>query len=130
MQSIIVEDCFGVDCPLGVIHPRASKNVKESAYPLGCGLCEKTKVNEVIIVTAEMRRKKKEHLEWRIKEEKRIKEEQERQRIERERRWQEQLERQRQWREERERQERANREDAFNRARQAQARKNARRQIR
>ena len=32
-------DCGGVDCPLGVPHPAASKNPIKSMYPLGCSLC-------------------------------------------------------------------------------------------
>ena len=86
VKNIVIEDCFGIDCPLGVIHPRASKNVKESAFPLGCGLCEKSKVNEVVIVTAEMRKKKEEFEVWRVEEEKRIEEEKEKMRQEAEKR--------------------------------------------
>ena len=37
-----VEDCGGVNCPLGVNHPPASKDPMKSNYPLGCSLCRKT----------------------------------------------------------------------------------------
>ena len=53
----MTQDCFGIDCPLGVHHPRAP-----NPYPIGCGLCEKKPANEVIIVTPEMRRKHEENL--------------------------------------------------------------------
>ena len=33
------EDCFGVNCPLGVAHPPPSDKVKLSAMPLGCSAC-------------------------------------------------------------------------------------------
>ena len=33
------EDCGGVNCPLGVPHPRPCDDPKKSAYPLGCSLC-------------------------------------------------------------------------------------------
>ena len=33
------EDCGGVNCPLGVPHPRPCNDPKKSAYPLGCSLC-------------------------------------------------------------------------------------------
>ena len=79
---VITYDCFGVNCPLGVPHPRAGPNVKESTYPLGCALCEKSKVNEVVIVTREMKQKNKEEMKKRAEEEKRLKEEEERRRVE------------------------------------------------
>ena len=34
-----LEDCGGVDCPLGVPHPPASHNAMKAMYPLGCSLC-------------------------------------------------------------------------------------------
>ena len=34
-----VEDCKGVNCPLGVPHPPASNNPRMSAFPLGCSIC-------------------------------------------------------------------------------------------
>ena len=37
-----VEDCGGVNCPLGVNHPPASKDPMKSNYPLGCSLCRNT----------------------------------------------------------------------------------------
>ena len=37
-----IEDCGGVDCPLGVPHPPASSDPKKSMYPLGCSLCRDT----------------------------------------------------------------------------------------
>jgi len=37
----VKSDCEGgAECPLGLAkHPKASMNVKESMYPLGCCLC-------------------------------------------------------------------------------------------
>ena len=32
-------DCGGVNCPLGVPHPPASRDAVKSMYPLGCSLC-------------------------------------------------------------------------------------------
>jgi len=32
-------DCHGVNCPLGIAHPPASKNHKEANFCLGCGIC-------------------------------------------------------------------------------------------
>ena len=40
----LVKDCGGVDCPLGIPHPPASKDPIKGMYPLGCSLCRvKTK---------------------------------------------------------------------------------------
>ena len=38
-----LEDCGGVDCPLGVPHPPANHDPKLSLYPLGCSLCKSAK---------------------------------------------------------------------------------------
>ena len=38
-----IEDCGGIDCPLGVPHPPANHNPKLSLYPLGCSLCKSSK---------------------------------------------------------------------------------------
>ena len=64
-KKMPIEDCFGLDCPLGVPHPRASNDIKVSTFPLGCGLCEKKRVNEVVIITPEMRKKAEEQAEKR-----------------------------------------------------------------
>ena len=34
-----IEDCGGVNCPLGIPHPPASKDLSKSTFPLGCGIC-------------------------------------------------------------------------------------------
>jgi len=34
-----VKDCGGINCPLGVAHPPASKDPVKSSFPLGCGIC-------------------------------------------------------------------------------------------
>ena len=64
-----------MDCPLGVPHPRAGPDYKTSSFPLGCSLCERKKVNEVVVVTAEMRKKYEENLIFRVEEPKRLEEE-------------------------------------------------------
>ena len=38
------KDCDGINCPLGVPHPPASKDPLKAMYPLGCSLCRKVKV--------------------------------------------------------------------------------------
>ena len=38
-SNIPLQDCNGVNCPLGVPHPPASSDHRKSAYSLGCGLC-------------------------------------------------------------------------------------------
>ena len=44
----VINDCGGVNCPLGVPHPPASEDPLKSMYPLGCSLCRvKTKGNYV-----------------------------------------------------------------------------------
>ena len=63
-----------MDCPLGIQHPRAGHLVKNSAFPLGCALCDTNKATEVVFVTDEMRRKHEENLEFRVIEEKRLEE--------------------------------------------------------
>ena len=37
------QDCGGVNCPLGVPHPPASRDPMKSMYPLGCSLCRMEK---------------------------------------------------------------------------------------
>ena len=32
-------DCHGVNCPLGIDHPPASKDPRKSNFALGCGIC-------------------------------------------------------------------------------------------
>ena len=39
------KDCHGVNCPLGIAHPPASKNPRESNFALGCGICRSEKTN-------------------------------------------------------------------------------------
>ena len=39
-----VKDCKGVSCPLGLPHPPASFNPRQSVFPLGCGICRSEKV--------------------------------------------------------------------------------------
>ena len=34
-----IRDCCGVNCPLGVPHPPADRDVKKSTYALGCNIC-------------------------------------------------------------------------------------------
>ena len=34
-----LDDCGGVNCPLGVPHPPASYDALKGMYPLGCSLC-------------------------------------------------------------------------------------------
>ena len=53
-------DCHGVNCPLGIAHPPASKNHKESNFALGCGICRSEKASafkgtavQQVITTAE-----------------------------------------------------------------------------
>ena len=36
-------DCHGVDCPLGIAHPPASRNPREASFALGCGICRSEK---------------------------------------------------------------------------------------
>ena len=86
------EDCGGVNCPLGVPHPPASKNVKMSTFPLGCGLCRsdrlaKMKDNKNMIQEVAMHPMEEEWAKMREAEEKRrAEEEAERKRQEAERR--------------------------------------------
>ena len=38
-------DCHGVNCPLGIAHPPASRNARESNFSLGCGICRSEKAS-------------------------------------------------------------------------------------
>ena len=40
------EDCKGRNCPLGILHPPPSANVKLSAMPLGCSACRADRINQ------------------------------------------------------------------------------------
>ena len=40
------EDCKGKNCPLGILHPPPSANVKLSAMPLGCSACRADRINQ------------------------------------------------------------------------------------
>ena len=86
------EDCGGVNCPLGMPHPPASCNVKESTFPLGCGLCRsdrlaKMRNNKNVIQEVALHPMEFEWQKMREAEEKRkAAEEAERQRVEAERR--------------------------------------------
>ena len=40
----VTRDCGGVNCPLGVPHPPAGPNLRESTFPLGCGICRSEKL--------------------------------------------------------------------------------------
>ena len=86
------EDCGGVNCPLGMPHPPASCNVKESTFPLGCGLCRsdrlaKMRNNKNVIQEVALHPMEFEWQKMREAEEKRkAVEEAERQRVEAERR--------------------------------------------
>ena len=45
-RGVTVKDCHGVNCPLGIAHPPANKNVHKGAvYPLGCGICRSEKLD-------------------------------------------------------------------------------------
>ena len=46
-NNLVVEDCGGIDCPLGVPHPPADKDVTKSTFPLGCGLCRSDRLAEM-----------------------------------------------------------------------------------
>ena len=46
-RGLVLKDCHGVDCPLGVAHPPANLNVCQggAVYPLGCGICRSMKTD-------------------------------------------------------------------------------------
>ena len=41
-----IRDCNGINCPLKIHHPPASKDVNKSAFPLGCSLCRSEHLEE------------------------------------------------------------------------------------
>ena len=41
-----IRDCKGKNCPLGVLHPRPSRDAAKSAFPLGCSLCRSEHLEE------------------------------------------------------------------------------------
>ena len=43
----VVRDCNGVNCPLGMPHPPASKDLSVSTFPLGCGICRSERLAEM-----------------------------------------------------------------------------------
>ena len=62
-----LEDCGGVDCPLGVPHPPANHDPKLSLYPLGCSLCKSKKktttLNEIDQLEVDLEEQKEQ--KWR-----------------------------------------------------------------
>lgn len=51
-----VRDCFGKKCPLKIHHPRAGKDGKKSAFPIGCSLCRSDHLLEYDAAQAEIRK--------------------------------------------------------------------------
>ena len=46
-NSLEIEDCNGVFCPIGMPHPPVNhQHVNDIAYPLGCGLCRSHRLTE------------------------------------------------------------------------------------
>ena len=40
-----LQDCNGIDCPLGIAHPPPNLNPREGGvFPLGCGICRSEKM--------------------------------------------------------------------------------------
>ena len=100
-SQVVLRDCNGHDCPLGVPHPPADPDPKKSVFPLGCGLCRsdhlaEMKDNGVVIQEVALAPIVYER-------DPRVAERQRREREERERRHQEAMERRRQYYEEMER---------------------------
>ena len=85
-------DCGGVNCPLGMPHPPAHKDPKKSTFPLGCGLCRserlskmrenKNMIQEVSFEDIEKLRQEEERKRLEAAEKKRQEEEAERKRLE------------------------------------------------
>ena len=50
-----MDDCKGIDCPLGVPHPPPGHDHRISAFPLGCSICRAEKLKSCIGEVAQIR---------------------------------------------------------------------------
>ena len=89
-RNLVIENCNGHDCPLGVHHPPADFDVSKSTFPLGCGLCRSEKLAEMrenknLIQEVSLEDMRNQIKKQREEEEKREREEAEKKRLEAER---------------------------------------------
>ena len=44
-KKIQLQDCHGINCPLGIAHPPPNSNPRKGGvFPLGCGICRSEKL--------------------------------------------------------------------------------------
>ena len=55
---------MGVNCPLGIPHPRASDDPHQSAFPLGCGLCRSERMSKVQVDGMIQEHSLKKQIKW------------------------------------------------------------------